>query len=49
MSHTCFFTIDLPAYTSRAALEAKLRYAVQHCQAIDTDNDASRDDWAEDE
>jgi hypothetical protein len=40
-SHTCFFTLDLPAYTSADALRKKLLYAARHCTAIDNDGAAS--------
>ena len=36
-SHTCFFSIDLPRYSSYDVLQNKLKYAITHCQAIDTD------------
>ncbi len=36
-SHTCFFTLDLPAYSSQAVLLEKLRYAIANCRAIDND------------
>ena len=36
-SHTCGFTLDLPAYSSEAALSRKLLFAITHCQNIDTD------------
>ena len=36
-SHTCFFRLELPAYTSYRILLDKLRYAVTHCNVIDTD------------
>lgn len=37
-SHTCFFKLDLPAYSSREMMGSKLRYAIRFCNAIDTDN-----------
>eukprot|EP00761_Pharyngomonas_kirbyi_P003756 gb/GECH01003760.1/.p1 GENE.gb/GECH01003760.1/~~gb/GECH01003760.1/.p1 ORF type:complete len:3504 (+),score=578.80 gb/GECH01003760.1/:1-10512(+) len=40
-SHTCFFSFELPAYTSRDILREKVLYAITHCQAIDTDFVAS--------
>ncbi len=40
MTHTCFFTIDLPEYTSAEAMSAKVRYAMENCTAIDIDNQA---------
>ena len=36
-SHTCFFSIDLPRYSSYEVLKNKLKYAITHCQAIDID------------
>jgi hypothetical protein len=38
VAHTCFFSIDLPGYSSKAVLKAKLLYAITHCQAIDADD-----------
>ena len=37
LGHTCFFTIDLPEYTSLAAMTAKCKYAIENCTAIDID------------
>lgn len=36
-SHTCFFSISLPAYTSPKVLRSKLLYAAYHCQTMDRD------------
>ena len=47
-SHTCFFSIDLPRYSSYEVLKNKLKYAITHCQAIDTDMN-TRDVWDDDE
>lgn len=41
ISHTCFFTIDIPSYTNKQAMHDKLLYAITHCQAIDLDRVAS--------
>jgi len=41
VSHTCFFTIDLPAYTNKETMKNKLLYAVTHCTDIDLDGSAS--------
>ena len=41
VSHTCFFTIDLPVYTTKDAMRNKLLYAITHCTAIDLDGTAS--------
>ena len=40
VSHTCFFTLDLPAYTTKEAMRVKLTYAITHCTAIDLDGSA---------
>jgi len=44
-SHTCFFGLDMPSYSTTAIASAKLLYAVTHCRAIDTDGSASRSAW----
>ena len=38
ISHTCFFTLDLPAYSTSEALRKKLTYAIFNCVSIDGDN-----------
>ncbi|KAG6961946.1 hypothetical protein JG687_00007428 [Phytophthora cactorum] len=38
IAHTCFFSIDLPAYSCREVMHDKLVYAITHCQSIDADN-----------
>lgn len=38
IAHTCFFTLDLPEYSSRHTCKKKLLYAITHCIAIDADN-----------
>ncbi|OQS01680.1 regulator of chromosome condensation (RCC1)-like protein [Achlya hypogyna] len=38
LAHTCFFSIDMPAYSSKAVMREKLLYAITHCSAIDADN-----------
>ncbi len=48
MSHTCFFSIDLPRYSSYEVLKSKLKYAITHCQAIDTDM-VTREIWDDEE
>lgn len=37
LSHTCFFSIELPAYSNQTVMRNKLLYAITHCNAIDTD------------
>lgn len=48
VSHTCFFSIELPRYTKYEVLRAKLLYAITNCQAIDTDGRA-QEIWDEDD
>jgi len=48
--HTCFFTIDMPAYTNLEVTKAKLLYAIGNCEAIDMDYVAENVNWdAEDD
>ena len=47
VSHTCFFQLDLPAYSSKEIMRDKLLYAITHCQAIDLDRIAEGG-WEED-
>ncbi len=37
-AHTCFFTIDLPGYSSVAVMRSKLLYAIRQCAAIDCES-----------
>eukprot|EP00736_Rhodelphis_marinus_P011361 Rmarinus@m.18550 len=37
MSHTCFFSLELPAYKTKDLLRQKLLYAIHQCVAIDAD------------
>ncbi|CAF3666099.1 unnamed protein product [Rotaria socialis] len=36
-SHTCFFTIDLPAYSTTDIMYERLNYAISSCSSIDGD------------
>ena len=38
VAHTCFFSLELPAYSSLEITKDKLRYAVYNCMAIDGDD-----------
>ena len=38
ISHTCFFSIELPRYSSKDICYAKLLWAVNNCVSIDADN-----------
>lgn len=37
-SYTCFFLLKLPRYSCKPVLEEKLRYAINFCKSIDTDD-----------
>jgi len=48
IAHTCFFSIDLPPYSSAEILRAKVLYAIYNCTAIDVDfnpNQSSLNAW----
>jgi hypothetical protein len=50
VAHTCFFTLDLPAYSSFEVMRAKLLYAIHNCTAIDADfnpNESAISAWAD--
>jgi hypothetical protein len=38
VSHTCFFSLELPTYTTLEIMKDKLRYAIFNCSAIDADD-----------
>lgn len=44
IAHTCFFSLELPAYTSAAACYERLLYAITNCQEIDIDTTQSARD-----
>jgi len=45
-SHTCFFSIDLPRYSNIDIMKEKILYAINFCQAIDTDFNVHRvEEW----
>ncbi|EFC47682.1 ubiquitin protein ligase [Naegleria gruberi] len=37
LSHTCFFSIELPSYSTKEIMKEKLLYAIINCKAIDID------------
>jgi len=45
ISHTCFFQLELPRYSSPAVMREKLLYAITNCMAIDGDFRAQDLDW----
>ena len=44
VSHTCFFSLDLPQYSSKEIVRRQLLYAISHCQAIDLDHDPGEEE-----
>ncbi|CAM9103124.1 unnamed protein product, partial [Ectocarpus fasciculatus] len=38
VSHTCFFSLELPRYSTIEVMREKLRFAITHCLAIDGDD-----------
>ena len=38
VSHTCFFSIDIPQYSNKETMKSKLLYAIHNCIAIDGDD-----------
>jgi len=38
VAHTCFFSLELPAYSSLEVMTERFTYAVVNCNAIDADN-----------
>jgi hypothetical protein len=38
VSHTCFFSLELPRYSTIDVMRDRLRYAITHCLAIDGDD-----------
>jgi E3 ubiquitin-protein ligase HERC2 len=41
VAHTCFFSLELPRYSTLEILKDKLRYAIFNCEAIDGDDGSS--------
>ena len=41
VAHTCFFSLELPAYSSLAVCIERLTYAITNCQNIDIDTTTS--------
>jgi hypothetical protein len=37
LAHTCFFSIAIPAYSSKEVLRSKLVYAIKNCRSMDSD------------
>jgi hypothetical protein len=49
-SQTCFFALNLPAYSSFEVMKKKLMYAMEHCQSMDADFKLSENEaevWAD--
>jgi len=45
ISHTCFFTLELPRYSTKEVMKKKLLYAITNCMSIDTDFVAQNVNW----
>lgn len=37
VAHTCFFSLELPSYSSEEIMKQRLSYAIRNCTAIDAD------------
>lgn len=48
-AHTCFFQLELPRYTNLTVMRDKILYAITSCIEVDTDGNANRDAWADNE
>jgi E3 ubiquitin-protein ligase HECTD3 len=48
-SHTCFFTVDLPRYSTDEICKKKILLAAEYCGAIDTDNQVVQNESDSDE
>lgn len=46
ISHTCFFSLELPRYSSLDIMHRKILYAITHCVAIDADDTSVAQDAA---
>jgi hypothetical protein len=46
ISHTCFFSLELPRYSSLEIMHEKILYAITHCIAIDADDTSVAQDAA---
>eukprot|EP01012_Entosiphon_sulcatum_P010360 TRINITY_DN16038_c0_g1_i1.p1 TRINITY_DN16038_c0_g1~~TRINITY_DN16038_c0_g1_i1.p1 ORF type:complete len:4478 (+),score=532.68 TRINITY_DN16038_c0_g1_i1:861-14294(+) len=46
VAHTCFYQLDVPAYSTADVLRRKLVYAIYNCQSI---SDKAATDWESDE
>ena len=52
VAHTCFFSLELPRYSSLQVTRERLQYAIFNCQAIDGDGSQSHDStshWLEED
>lgn len=41
VAHTCFFSLELPKYSTLRIMQDKLRYAIFNCEVIDGDDTSS--------
>jgi hypothetical protein len=45
VSHTCFFSLELPRYSTQTIMRAKLLYSINNAFQIDADTTADNLDW----
>eukprot|EP01083_Nonionella_stella_P252110 869052_1 len=45
IGHTCFFTLDLPEYSTYEVLRERMLYAIENCTAIDMDFTTRDGEW----
>ena len=43
VAHTCFFSLELPRYSSLQITTDRIKYAIFNCQAIDVDGSQQHD------
>ena len=46
VAHTCFFSLELPRYSTIEIMREKLRYAIFNCEAIDGDETSTGNEVA---
>ena len=44
ISHTCFFSIELPRYRTEKQMRDRLLYAIQNCVSVDADHVVDQND-----
>eukprot|EP00479_Gromia_sphaerica_P002636 TRINITY_DN13102_c0_g1_i1.p1 TRINITY_DN13102_c0_g1~~TRINITY_DN13102_c0_g1_i1.p1 ORF type:complete len:100 (-),score=14.37 TRINITY_DN13102_c0_g1_i1:52-351(-) len=44
VAHTCFFSLELPRYSSKEIMRERIVYAIQNCRTIDADQTQRRNE-----